>query len=163
MSPNNHSRVRYTNHNLLFSISNNVASPRSFILTHIVNLIPKVHRVQVSLSDKVNPDTSIVVTSQILLWNEHMMTNNHDGYKVVLSTPSAVSILFVFVSVSVSIFVCLNLSLCPCQDSRPPCPGGLSWLWCLLTQGKAKVSVTASIGKAFLFNDGKYQLFVMSG
>ena len=85
--------------------------------------------------------------SQRLLWNEPMMMNNHDGYKLTLSRPPAsvgpsdgegvyslYLCLYLYLYLYLYVFTYLNLSLCDPLLSRPPCPGGLSWL-CLLTQG----------------------------
>ena len=80
------------------------------------------------------------------------MMNNHNGYKLSLSSKTSSlsgtiwwggclqSVFYLYLYISVFVFVCLyiyiylNLSLCDPLLSRPPCPGGLSWL-CLLTQG----------------------------
>ena len=107
--------------------------------THHEPNTSKISSGSVNWLTKGTSNTRMVVMSQRLLWNEPMMMNNHDGTiwwgsRVSASEYFVCIYTCICICMSLHIYIYLNLSLCDPLLSRPPCPGGLSWL-CLLTQG----------------------------
>ena len=119
----------------------------------------------------------MVVMSQRLLWNEPMMMNNHNGYKLSLSSKTSSlsgtiwwggclqSVFYLYLYISVFVFVCLYIyiyiwiCLCVthyCQDLHVPvgsadCVCSLR-VCSLLRESKGFCHTT--LGKALLFRDG---------